>query len=396
MNGRLPRIGYSERDWERVHPEQTKPDEERSPFEIDRARLIHSASFRRLQGKTQVFAPGLDDFLRTRLTHSLEAAQIGKGLALRLGADPDLIEAICLAHDLGHPPFGHTGEDALNRCMQDYGGFEGNAQNLRNINYLSTKFYEFDGLNLTRATLDGILKYKIPYEPGRKKFYYTDDQPLIDWACRYGHPKERSFECQIMDWADEVAYSVHDLEDGMKVGMITSNRLIHTPGVKESLGAENFEWVLDCVRLVEQKTVARERKAARKILTSRLIRDFINASRREEVPMTDETSLRYRYRLVIDKPLRLRCAVLKKVMFRLIVEDARVAIHENKAERIIEGLFAVFSSQNPNTAFLFPDDFRDLWLAAQNERERIRIACDYIAGMTDAYAQTTYAKLYLP
>jgi dGTPase len=396
MNARLPRIEYTAQDWERSNPEIAKADEERSPFEIDRARIIHSAAFRRLQGKTQVFAPGLDDFLRTRLTHSVEAAQIGKGLALRLGADPDLIEAVCLAHDLGHPPFGHTGEDALNRCMRDFGGFEGNAQNLRSICKLSTKFMEYDGLNLTRATIDGILKYKLPYTPGRNKFYYGDNQPLVDWACRYGDTTARSFECQIMDWADEIAYSVHDLEDGMKVGMITTNRLLYTPGIRESLGEEHLEWVLEHVGFVEKQTAARDRKAARKVLTSLLISEFINASSREEVEVSPETSVRYRYRLKIDKKQSQRCSVLKKVMFRLIVEDARVAIHENKAERIIEGLFKVFSALEPKTAFLFPDDFRDEWLQAQTEDERVRIACDYIAGMTDAYAEAIYARLYLP
>jgi dGTPase len=255
---------------------------------------------------------------------------------------------------------------------------------------------DYDGLNLTRATIDGILKYKIPYAPGRKKFYYTDNQTLVDWACRYGDPTERSFECQIMDWADEIAYSVHDLEDGMKVGMISSSRLLHTPGVRQSLGEEHLDWVLGHIRPVEERTVTRERKAARKMLTSHLIHEFINASSRQEVAVPEGTSVRYRYRLIVDKLQRQRCSVLKKVMFRLIVEDARVAIHENKAERIIEGLFKVFSVQDPKTAFLFPDDFRDEWLQTSSIVERVRIACDYIAGMSDAYAEAIYARLYLP
>src|SRR5690348_2161111 len=168
----LEPLNYRSEDCARQVEEPSKGGEERSPFEIDRARIIHSAAFRRLQGKTQVFVSGSGDFFRTRLTHSLEAAQIGKGLALRLGAHPDLVEAACLAHDLGHPPFGHRGEAALHQCMQEHGGFEGNAQTLRLLCRLSTKFINLDGLNLCRATLDSVLKYKNPFTPGAKKFYY--------------------------------------------------------------------------------------------------------------------------------------------------------------------------------------------------------------------------------
>ena len=181
----------------------------------------------RLQGKTQVFGVRYGDFFRTRLTHSLEVAQIGKALAVRLGADPTLVEAICLAHDIGHPPFGHYGEQALRTRMAEHGNFEANAQNLRVLTQLEVKSDRYTGLNLTRSVLDGLLKYKAIHgsRPGLRKSCYAEDAPLLEWVCEHGSLEERSFECQIMNWADDVAYSAHDLEDGIHVGMITVHHL---------------------------------------------------------------------------------------------------------------------------------------------------------------------------
>ncbi len=391
----LEPIHYNPPDCCRQEDEPRKEDDERSDFEIDRARIIHSAAFRRLQGKTQVFVSGSGDFFRTRLTHSLEAAQIGKGLALRLGAHPDLVETSCLAHDLGHPPFGHAGEAVLGDCMRQYGGFEGNAQNLRLICRLSTKFADKDGLNLTRATLDSILKYKYAFEPNLKKFYYREDQSIVEWACESGSLTEKSFECQIMDWADEIAYSVHDLEDGMKAGLITTHRLMNTPHIRDTIDDAHLQWILEQVGFVEGQNGERIRKAARKELTSRLIHEFVRATQRHERDVPPGTSERYRYRLIIDEVQRKRCRVLKDVMFRLIVEDARVATLESKAERIVRGLFEVFSNLDKKTAFLFPDDFREQW-ERSDDMGKIRTACDYIAGMTDDYAERFYARLFLP
>jgi predicted deoxyguanosinetriphosphate triphosphohydrolase len=215
---------YDPSERERQFVEVPRSHDERSEFERDRSRIIHSAAFRRLQGKTQVFGLGGSDFFRTRLTHTLEVAQIGKGIALRCKyADPDLVEAVCLAHDLGHPPFGHAGEEELHSCMKRWGGFEANAQNLRVVQQLEAKSSMYDGLNLTRATIDGLLKYKKPYRTlghaRRSKFFYNPDANLLKWACE-GNRNDLSFECQIMDWADDIAYSVHDLEDGIRAGMI--------------------------------------------------------------------------------------------------------------------------------------------------------------------------------
>ena len=408
-------ISYTPHDRERLHPEEAKVADEREEFERDRARIIHSAAFRRLQGKTQVFGVRYGDFFRTRLTHSLEVAQIGKGLALRLGVDPTLVEAICLAHDIGHPPFGHYGEQVLRTSMAEHGSFEANAQNLRVLTQLEVKSDRYVGLNLTRSVLDGLLKYKAIYgsQPGLSKSCYAEDALLLEWVCENGSAEERSFECQIMNWADDVAYSAHDLEDGIHVGMITLQHLrrpSNQDAVIQRVQAEAEErgqaWSSDEVvreldwlaaRLIELEGLPTPRhvRAALKDLTSRLINEFVRCAQgAPRLGWTADQSERYRYGLMVPDAQERRCEVLKQVAFVLVFAEPRVTTLAHRARHMVDRLFDVFQAEE--NAAMYPLDFQDRFAGARNDTERRRAACDYIATMTDFQAERTYQRLFVP
>ncbi len=381
----------------------------RSEFEHDRARIIHAAAFRRLQGKTQVFGIYEGDFFRTRLTHSLEVAQIAKGIALALGADTDLVEAVCLAHDLGHPPFGHNGERTLHTLMRAHGGFEGNAQTFRILTYLEQKHVDYAGLNLTYQTLDGVLKYKtridqaaIASAPQRPaKGYYAWDHALVETITHHtGSGHKQSFECQIMDVADNIAYSVHDLEDSLKAGLLTTADLRHLPParvvhevntnltaweriVNEGTVHTELAQIADRLEQLEQRSL----RAGRKMLTRDLIHEFASPVAVQPNGFIDT-----------DFPNRVRIEALKAFESYKVIHNPRVTTLGHKGKEVLQRLFAVLD-QGAESIGLFPENHGEQYEKAvldSNETDQKRVICDFLAGMTDSYAMRFYSRLFVP
>ncbi|MBT1186176.1 deoxyguanosinetriphosphate triphosphohydrolase [Streptomyces sp. CJ_13] len=399
----------------------------RTAFQRDRARVLHSGALRRLAGKTQVVTPGTrsydwDASPRTRLTHSLECAQVGRELGAALGCDPDLVEAACLSHDMGHPPFGHNGEEALNEFAEDCGGFEGNAQSLRLLTRLEPKRFVPDpgtgelvsvGLNLTRASLDAATKYPWargghPTDPGSVKFgAYEDDLPVFEWL-RRGAPADRKcFEAQVMDWADDVAYSVHDFEDGLHAGHLDPNLLFAEPErtaiwrvaigryVPADTDPEELREALD--RLMEEEwwphgydgsAVAQARL---KDATSQLIGRFCLAA--EGATRTAYGSgrlTRYAAELVVPRAARNECAVLKAVADLYVMQrDEQERIRADQRVVLAE-LAEALSARAPEG---LDPQFRAVFDTAADDKARKRAVIDQIASLTDAAARSLHDRL---
>ncbi|MEV4037578.1 deoxyguanosinetriphosphate triphosphohydrolase [Streptomyces umbrinus] len=407
----------------------TEPDKRpgRTAFQRDRARVLHSSALRRLAGKTQVVTPGTrsqvwDASPRTRLTHSLECAQVGRELGAALGCDPDLVEAACLSHDLGHPPFGHNGEQALNEFAEDCGGFEGNAQSLRLLTRIEPKRFVRSevsgdlvsvGLNLTRAALDAATKYPWPRgahpaDPKSPKFgVYDDDRPVFDWV-REGAPGTRTtFEAQVMDWADDVAYSVHDVEDGLHAGHIDPNCLHAEPERQEIFAVAVGRYVpvdtdpaelgeaLD--RLLDQEwwphgydgsAVAQARL---KDATSQLIGRFCLAAEGATRAAYGTGRLtRYAAELVVPHEARLECAVLKAVADRYVMQRAEQERLRADQRIVVAELAEALTARAPDG---LDPQFRALFDQAPDDRARKRVIVDQIASLTDASARSLHARL---
>lgn len=416
-----PLAGYDPTSVERWAPEPEKRPG-RTAFQRDRARVLHSAALRRLAGKTQVVTPGgtgasaWDASPRTRLTHSLECAQVGRELGAALGCDPDLVEAACLSHDLGHPPFGHNGEQALNDFAQDCGGFEGNAQSLRLLTRIEPKRFTEEGsvgLNLTRATLDAATKYPWPRgahptEPASTKFgVYEDDRPVFDWVRKEAPGTRRCFEAQVMDWSDDVAYSVHDVEDGLHAGHIDPVCLHAEPErqevfrvaigryVPEDTDPAELSAALD--RLQDQEwwphgydgtAVAQARL---KDATSQLIGRFCLAA--EGATRTAYGSgrlTRYAAELVVPQETRLECAVLKAVADRYVMQRAEQELLRAEQRIVVTELAELLTARAPDG---LDPQFRALFDAAGDDRARKRVIVDQIASLTDASARSLHARL---
>jgi len=396
-------LKYPASAWTRHRSLPEKDGDERNPAEIDRSRILHSAAFRRLAGKTQIFGLGQDAFFRSRLTHSLEVAQIAKGIALRVGADVEVCEAAALAHDIGHPPFGHHGETVLADKMNGHGGFEANAQNFRILCEIEVKYQDEPGLNLTRTVLDALLKYRVPFGAHPRKFYYTDDPRLrnvVEWAMQ-GFPN-KSFECQIMDWADDIAYSCHDLEDGLHAGMISRQRLM-SYGAEIIAAAqanladctdEDFAGVLAIVTECEAGGDVQRVQAARKSRISLVINELLQVGRKRRIHPagTSGVPVRHQWDLEVAPELRRRCEMLKSAAFVLLVNDPRVASLEARAEIVLPALLDQYRAAK--AAPLYPEPYRTRFRQQTLDDDRARVACDFIAGMTDDYAERVYSRIF--
>ncbi len=399
---------YSEADQERFLFEPAKRAG-RTEFMRDRARVIHSAALRRLAAKTQVAVPWENDFQRTRLSHSLECAQIGRELGESLGADPDLLETACLSHDLGHPPFGHNGEEALAEVAKDFGGFEGNAQSFRLLTRIEAKTVDKDGksvgLNLTRASLDAATKYPWPRAINPKKFgVYDDDVEIFNWV-RQGAPADRKcIEAQIMDWSDDCAYSVHDLEDAIFVGQVKVANLerdfdtLHsemqsgygsTATKEEAAGALERLQTLSCWPRYYDGS---HRSLARlKDSTSQLIGRFVLAAELETRKVHGDGALmRYSADLVIPREQQVEVDFLKAIAGHYLINAAASQERYAKQQVLIKELVEMLHKHaDTNLDSIFAKD----WAVATNDTERMRIVIDQIASLTDPGAYALHARL---
>ncbi|MBI5161965.1 MAG: deoxyguanosinetriphosphate triphosphohydrolase [Micrococcales bacterium] len=411
-----PPAGYGPRDIERHLPEEHSS--RRSDFARDRARLLHSSALRRLAAKTQVLSPvaGLD-FPRTRLTHSLEVAQVGRELAANLGLDPDVVDTACLAHDLGHPPFGHNGERALNAWAYGIGGFEGNAQTLRLLVRLEPKVIGADGasygLNLTRASLDASCKYPwpasdgIPDPSGRVKFgFYDDDTAAFQWLRADAPPLVQCIEAQVMDLADDIAYSVHDFEDAV-VGGFLDVRALGARVEHDELVDAMAEWIgreiprdelvaafdrLDSLPYwLDNWTGGRADLARLKNLTSQLIgrfaREAVGATR---TAYPSGSLSRFGGDIEVPPETRAEIAVLKGIVAANFMSvNARQPLYAQQREMLTELADALWSRGDAELDAVFADD----WRSAPDDTARRRVIVDQVASLTDASAIARHDRL---
>jgi len=399
---------YSEKDQERFLFEPAKRAG-RTEFMRDRARVIHSAALRRLAAKTQVAVPWENDFQRTRLSHSLECAQIGRELGESLGADPDLLETACLSHDLGHPPFGHNGEEALADVAKDFGGFEGNAQSFRLLTRIEAKTVDEDGtsvgLNLTRASLDAATKYPWPRAINPRKFgVYDDDVEIFNWM-RQGAPSDRKcIEAQIMDWSDDCAYSVHDLEDAIFVGQVKVDNferdfdILHKE-MRDSYGstATKEEAAAALGRLQQLSCWPRyydgsHRSLARlKDSTSQLIGRFVLAAELETRKVHGNGPLsRYEADLVIPREQEIEVDFLKAVAGHYLINAAISQERYAKQQIVIKELVEML---HKHAATALDSIFAKDWERSSDEASRMRIIIDQVASLTDPGAYALHARL---
>ncbi len=368
MTQLAPYAAHWTRSRGRRHPEP--PAAPRSEFQRDRDRIVHSTAFRRLEYKTQVFVNHEGDLFRTRLTHSLEVAQIGRSLARALALDEDLIETVALAHDLGHTPFGHVGQDALNACMKDHGGFEHNLQSLRVVDALEQKYADFDGLNLTFEAREGILKHCSKKNAER----------LGDVGERFLTGGQPSLEAQITNLADEIAYNNHDVDDGLRSGLITLEQLETVVLFRRHLDVVRQRYPALTDRRLIHETVRR--------MINTLVLDLAEQTRANIAQHSPGSldELRACPPLAAFSPaVREESLALKRFLFQNLYRHYKVVRMSEKAHRLIQDLFHAFTAE-PR---LLPPEYQD-----RAEADRPRAVCDYIAGMTDRYAILEHRRIF--
>lgn len=353
----------------RLHPEKEHPF--RSAYQRDRDRIIHSTAFRRLEYKTQVFVNHEGDYYRTRLTHTLEVSQIARTIARALALNEDLVEAISLAHDIGHPPFGHSGEETLRELMADHGGFDHNFQGLRIVDYLEERYPRFKGLNLTWETREGINKHTTPFDSSKRLIQLEPErQPLL--------------EAQVVDLADEIAYDNHDLDDGLTSGLIAEAGLMRIPLWKE---VEK-----DIAGRYASLNTSVRKYLIIKTIIDRQASDLVNETRRLVKKFklrTPEAARAIPQKIVaFSEDMNAFRRPLKDYLFKYLYNHYRVVRMSDKAKRILRGLFGVYLEK--------PEQLPPSCQASLETEGLHRTICDYIAGMTDRYAIDEYNKLFNP
>ena len=410
----VPPAGYTDHDLERWVPEPPK-SRTRTPFQRDRARVLHSSALRRLGAKTQVLGAGANDFVRTRLTHSLEVAQVGRDIGAELGCDPEVVDAACLSHDLGHPPFGHNGEKVLDDIARDFGGFEGNAQTLRLLTRLEPKVIGEQrpyGLNLTRACVDAAIKY--PWargegpDPSSPKFgTYADDHEVYAWAREGSVPGRKCFEAQVMDLADDIAYSVHDIEDAITGRTIDLGRL-REPMERAAALYVVQDWYMphESIDALDEALARLEAEpswlsafdgsmrsaAALKDMASQLIGRFTNAAITATRAEHDTAPLsRYGGDVIVPEQTHLEIAVLKGLAAAYVMSSASQQPVYEAQEEIIRDLYSRL--WHTGTQHLSPL-FAELWHQAGDDDARRRVIVDQIASYTDVTARRLHEVLY--
>ena len=401
-------MSYSQHDQERFLDEPAKRAG-RTEFMRDRARVIHSAALRRLAAKTQVAVPWENDFQRTRLSHSLECAQIGRELGESLGADPDLQDTACLAHDLGHPPFGHNGEEALASIATEFGGFEGNAQSFRLLVRLEAKTVDSDGksmgLNLTRASLDGATKYPWPRSHNLRKFgVYDDDVAVFDWMRKGATVHEKCIEAQIMDWSDDCAYSVHDLEDAIFANQVSVKNFetdfedLYAVMVRDYGSDSSEREAIDAHKRLSALSAwphyydGTHRSLARlKDSTSQLIGRFVLAAELETRKVHGDGPLsRYSADLEIPREQKIEVDFLKAIAGHYLINAAHSQDRYAKQQIIISELVEMLRARAPQELDSF---FLKSWNEAGDEMARMRVIIDQVAALTDPGAYALHAAL---